>query len=582
MIRVNNKNFNIYDFDTQDSISARIAVDSKTIPKYIYKKGTEDDITTEDLLEVIINDAKENIDFDDFKKSISSKIPKNDFDIKKDILYIWISFNLKLEELSRINPIILDDVADRLVQQDYLTSKDEFDKIWKDKDNIKLKLRAEIDRHRIELKKYNDLFIKFSELKESIPYTNFITEKLTVSFNINTKLTLIEVFNTVVTNKNVPFVSYLNYYKILKNFIPSQDWSNESLSYMLLKVNSKISDEPSYINVIIAMSEEKLPECIFELIIDKTTVSKDILIERIISCIESLGNIIPDKYFNSYVFSDLVMMDNTFMSNMVTIDEFTKPTKKNAWIYMHFNHINTGLVKCSVIQKMVDFHDSEVKFLDKTVFKEGDPYIRIHITKAKTRQSIDTFQKMFSKLLVYYDGKYDEIKSEYVKYIPDFGTEVTSIVKKKKKKLDVENVFPKNYSRTCKNERMPTVISDKKAKKYIEQGRQVIRFPRDVMGDNPYNSDGVNPKNYACKNEKYQFPGLQKNKLENSEDYPFLPCCYVADQTARSGNYSAYYNNTQVESKIKKQQNLISTDKFLEPNKFGELSTEIIRWGNWI
>ena len=39
--------------------------------------------------------------------------------------------------------------------------------------------------------------------------------------------------------------------------------------------------------------------------------------------------------------------------------------------------------------------------------------------------------------------------------------------------------------------------------------------------------------------------------------------------------YLQYYFNEEVESKAKKQQNLILTDKFLDTNTFGELSQNI-------
>jgi len=584
MIQVNNKNFPTYDFDTEDSIVSRIAYNMKTKPIYIYKKEDEKhNIIAEDILEIIKKDGETNSDFNLFKNNNQSKFGK-DIDFKKDIVYIWIVYNKKLEELADINTIILEDIADRLFQEDYLNSKEEFEKVWKEKDNIKRKLNAEIENHSINVEKYGELFKFFDDIKENNVYTDFITEKFDVLFNINLNYTLIELFNKIIVNKVAPFATFKNYYKILKNFIPSVEWSETSDEYITLKVNTKTGEISEYTDVLLMLTTEKKLECVFSLSIDNDVVSKEIFIDRILSCINlqkidykniSENNIsgvfyFPNLKFNSYVFSDLVMLDPA-ISTLISIDEYTKPTKKNGWLYMHYNHINTGHISCSLLSKR-----ENDKNTDKKLFIEGEKYIRIHITKAKNKEAVLIFQKMFSKILSYYNLKYNEIVSIYKKYIPDFGEQKEIQTKSKTKKILSDEVFIKNYSRNCSPARKPTVISKEEKKEYKDY--EIMKFPRDENEDNKvkYKSDGVNQNYYICENEEYPFPGLQVNKLSNSDVFPFVPCCFKTDQKDKKGSvYRQYYFDEEVESKVKKQQNLILTDKFLDTNTFGELSQNI-------
>lgn len=586
MIQVNNKNFPTYEFDTEDSIISRIAYDMKTKPIYIYKKEDEKhNIVAEDMLEIIKKDGETNSDFNLFKNNNQYKFGKN-IDFKKDILYVWIVYNKKLKELADINTIILEDIGERLYEEDYLNSKEEFEKVWKEKENIKRKLNAEIENHSIKVQKYNDLFKFFDELKDDDNvYTDFTTENFDVFFNINLNYTLVELFNKIIVNKTVPFATFKTYYKILKNFIPSVDWTDTSNEYISLKVNTKIDGEvPEYTNVLLLLSPDKKLECVFSLSINNTIVSKQVFIDRILNSINinnisyknvSENNIsgvfyFPNINFNSYVFSDLVMLDPN-VSTLISIDEYSKATKKDGWLYINYNHIFTGNIKFTIMSK-----DKNIYKLDKKLFKEGEKYLRIHISFAKNKEAVLIFQKMFSKLLSYYNLKYNEIVNIYKKYIPDFEEEKIIKTSSKSEKILTDEVFIKNYSRNCSSARKPTAIQTEDLKEYKDY--EIMKFPRDDNKDNivKYKSDGVKQAYYICENKEFPFPGLQVNKLSNSDIFPFVPCCFKTDQNDKKDSiYRQYYFNEEVESKVKKQQNLILTDKFLDPNTFGELSQSI-------
>jgi hypothetical protein len=183
---------------------------------------------------------------------------------------------------------------------------------------------------------------------------------------------------------------------------------------------------------------------------------------------------------------------------------------------------------------------------------------------------------MFAKLLVIYGNKYNEIVEFYEQFIPNFA-EVEEIVEPMRKKtieVMAPEVFVKKYSRNCVKDKIPTIITDEQAQ---EETRPVMRFPREAQENEPhYPSDGRNPHYYICTNPEYPYPGLQHNKLDNKVDYPFVPCCFKTKQEGKKGGlYDMYFSNKKEETKEKKQQELIITNKFLDPDKYGNLPVNL-------
>jgi hypothetical protein len=143
---------------------------------------------------------------------------------------------------------------------------------------------------------------------------------------------------------------------------------------------------------------------------------------------------------------------------------------------------------------------------------------------------------------------------------------------------DPKNIAPEifnvpNYSRTCKDDRIPAIITEKEAE---TSDKHVMKFPRDKKDSSvEYPSDGVNQKYYVCNNPDFPYPGLQENNNENSKDYPFVPCCFAQPQTKKK-IWKHYFLGEELKSqKIKKQQDLIKTDKILESEKYGLLPQEL-------
>lgn len=619
MVRVNNKEIKTYQLDTRQSIITRISATLGTVPKYLYfpdglpeDPTTVDNIRVEDILQEIKNDAKESTTFSTFLKRVREKIPNN-MDIVKNILYPWLAYNTQLEKLSKMGSMILKQEADNFVDDGYFDDADDFVRFWKNlRKGVIYDIEKSIQNVQRDDKSTRKLYKTFQKIDDddALVHTDFTTDRVSIQFNLDLHdITLLEIFNHVILNETVPFVSVKNYFKILKDFIPPEEWATSEQDYLVVKVNSrqKTSDTKvkDYVDVKVSVQGEIGDEKVIASTKINTKsgyLSRDDFIQRFISIFQGLGEIkytnvlekevngnffFPQERINTYVFSDMVM-NNPLFSSLINIDESNKATKKDTasgqpWLHIIFNHPSTGRVSASFTQKQVDRADKTIRETDPELLIHGEPYISVRILRGRDRQSIEIFQLMLSKLLVIYNQEYNSIVEIYEQYIPEFGIVEEYEVPERKSKLELiaPDIFVKKYSRNCApSERMPTLLtSEKKANKYKKKGKQIMVFPRPKQEQEPhYPSDGTRQYYYVCTNPEYPYPGLQKNKLGNADDYPYVPCCFKYEQKDKvGGNYRKYFFNEITEQTDKRQQGLISTNKILNIEQYGNIPEKLDR-----
>jgi len=607
MVLVNGEEISVYKLDTEKTLLSRIAAHLDTLPRYVYglppnllKKDGE--IQAKNLLAVIKKDGKKSTDFAAFLAKNSDRL--GNLDLKKDVLYVWLVYNSQIESFSQYSPIFLEQFGQSLVDAGYFPTTKDFINFWKTgKEGILKELEREIRLEKSNSEKYTKLYETFEAIEDGLGYTDFKTERVILNMILDVKdVTILEIFNNLMLNETMPFAICKTYYKILKDFVPPEDWTGiKGEDNVKLKMHEKVLVDPAkhrdYTDVQIGVSgpigDEKV-DVTMKLITERGYLSRDQFIERFLAVFqhkisytsldetEVLGTFyFPQERINTYVFSDLVM-NNSLFSSLIDIDESRKATKKKTdstqpWLYIHFNHPACGHVTAAITQKIVDRSDSLMREEDPDIFPHGQPYIRVRV-KGRDRKSIEFFQEMFAKLLVIYNENYDQIVQIYEQYIPDFGViEEIEVPPLKQSDLAPE-IFVSNFSRYCSEARYPTIVSDKKAAKYEKQGKEIMVFPRNKPENGPfYASDGKNQHTYVCLNPEYPYPGLQVNtKLANSEEYPYLPCCFKNDQSSKAGGvYRNYYFSEEKESKDKKQQDLITTDKILGEDKYGTLPEEL-------
>lgn len=609
MVRFNRKNFTVYDLDTLDSIYSRIAGELKTLPKYLYfpngiptDTDAFKDIVVKDLLKKIRTHASKSIDFANLLEDLGPKLPSG-IDIQQDILYPWLAFNT---HVSKNGISYVEQFGDSLNQ--YFPNEKEFKNFWKKeraqiKNNLESRIEIDIETSKSTEKMYEE----FQDIENIYVSTDFQTEGVALDMVLNIKdISLMEMFNLLELNKHVPLATINQYYKILKNFIPNEDWVFTEEDVLVLKVCERLivnsADFKGYTDMKIAMVDEQIHAKV-KLKITKKNVNQKIFIDRTLKVFNmgdkiAIGSIdetevsgifyYPQSYFDSYVFSDLVMNDPIF-SHLISIDESEKATKRRSehsqpWIYIHFDHPSIGHVTASITQQFTIRGDEVLKTHDLQLFPIGKEYIRVKVTKAKDINSVNKFIEMLGKLLTLYSEKYNEIVEIYRQYIPNFGDveqgEVEDVDMTQLKNIAPE-VFGKNYSSTCTQERQPTIIDSDMVKQYESKGMQVMKYPRDVSNTGErYESDGVDQNYYVCENPDYQFPGLQNNKkMENFKTHPVVPCCYSTNQMTKP-RYRSYFGEKVSETRNKKQQDFIKTDKILGDDKFGVLPSNLLRLFN--
>jgi len=608
MVRVKGVDFETYELDTPESFSQRVANEFGTVPKYLYFPNGLDnfsevkEIDVKDILKKLKKNAKKSVDFSAFLNSIKPMLNKN-INIERDILHVWLAYNKVMEKLP---PDEIKKIGQQFVQKDYFPSDINFENFWNTREVVKNTLNNDILMNSEMVKIQTNIYNHLNEV-EGIPSTDFKTDHVKLDIKLDLPDTsLLELFNYIVTGRQLPFATCKQYYKILKDFIPPDEWS-ESTDNLLLKVSEKEVVNPlkydDYNNVLIR-DENDILYASMKLSIIKGNVTREQFIDRLLSSFELSSPITysedretetagtfyyPQERINPYILSDLIMNDPLF-SYLINTDESSRATKKKSdksipWLYIYFNHPIVGKITASITQKIVQWNDPVIKEADSEIFPIGSPYIRIR-AKGRDRESIEIFRIILSKLFEIYAEKHNDISDIYQQYLPPkvfenyFGVEEEEVEEVDMNRLQnvAPEVFVKKYSRRCKKEKMPTAIPAERVEEFTSNGQQVMKFPRDRdETKQKYPSDGVNQHYYVCTNPVFPFPGLQKNTLANSEDYPYVPCCFTTDQTKKP-IYQHYFGGKELKlDRGKTQQDLIKTDKILGPDKYGDLPEDLFR-----
>jgi hypothetical protein len=593
-MKVNGKKIKIYQLDNINTIIQRIASDKKTLSKYLYfpeeipTKNTEN-IIVEDIVQ-IINNYSDDITFSDLYTEIKDKLEQNNLSLETDILPLFLLLNKTLSETdddSMLGSLLL------AIQQelDNLKIKVDISDLYKKQENFIIELENNKNKLKKLVKTQNELFEQFENIQEGINFTQFYLEKSSMDLELNFEnIGIMEIFNQLQLNKNVPFATINNFYKIYKQSIPSPDWNLSLDNTIIIKVLNKNAINPNYDDYtnafIILDKQENNDKIIIGITLNITgqNISKEDYINRILSIFNTDIKIIKEKEnkvngvfylplqkMNKYIFSDLVM-NNPLFSSMMVIDEHTKASKSKDSVYIHFYNESIGELTASITEKLANKNDADIRKKDKKIFPENKNYIRIKVTKAQNQQAIILFQNIISKLFAIYNNLTNEIIQYYKKFIPTFSEHYGQIKKTKEKeeitskKLKLKDIVPElfisGYPKRCPKQ--PTIIEDDEVEDAIKDGYQVMTFPK------PNNNFNLEPKNYICEYKTHVYPGLRDNPLENKEQIPFLPCCYEKDQTEKKGSYyRQYFFDEEPETKKNIQQDSYITNKILPNNGSG-------------
>lgn len=322
---------------------------------------------------------------------------------------------------------------------------------------------------------------------------------------------------------------------------------------------------------------------------------------------------IPNQKLNKYIFSDMIM-NNPIFSQFMSIDESAKASKKKNNIYVYFKHPNTGEVTVNITEKSVNVSETAIRKtrtklgkLGIDLFPDNSYFIRIKVSRASNTDSVILFQQLLAKIFVLYNQEEDSIAAYYKKFIPEFGiikeedsdqeediekpqTKKRKYAKKQEKvgkegkegkeekllnelKNKAPELFVQGYAKECLKK--PNIVSNEDLEEILEQGLQVMTFPKADSGYEQFN--------YVCNHPEHKYPGLRVNKTESKDIFPFVPCCYTTDHSKKKGSiYRHYYYGEELPEKKEEGQTreLIVTNKILNYEGTGILPNNLLNFLN--
>jgi len=455
------------------------------------------------------------------------------------------------------------------------------------------------------------------EKLEGIPFTDFIIEDniVKLKLDIPEQFSILDIFNLIVLNSEVQFASCSGFYKIFGDFIPAEHWiRNKSLEKIVLYINKqriikkKEKEERIKDDEIIRDEEEEEEELFgdFEgeevLIITKKTkemilqekeqkrreneydssfikviiekdftvifdydvfsIKKQVLFDNFFGIFQNEIPILeeenvsikgvfdfPNKNLNKTVLCDLILMDPIFENYITLVENKSIPKSKTT---LYFYHESTGEITASIIEQKDDKYKDYDKDEDDEYYSQNS-YIRVHILKCKSFESVNNFQFILSRLMELYYKKFNDIAKFYKLYIPTFQD--TTKKTKKNEKADVKSKqlekieptlfikgryirnmcqeYPLNIDKDYDNytehiEKGKPLDPDNIYKKFLDEKKDILVFPKKEI-------KGYSPRRYICDTEKNRklkkiYPGMKENKMKNKSIFKYLPCCFKTRQ----------------------------------------------------
>jgi hypothetical protein len=613
MVRINGKfQVVVQDLDTQQTFITKLAAEMKTLPMYLYFKDGIPDITAlhdkdtnievEDLLTTIRTTDVSESNLVSFLKELQTKIANNKLykpNFVFDILTPVIAYNKNLsnipDDFQQTYSLLYEEV---LKKDKTFEVKQSIYDIWEKRKDTISQITNAIKQNDMKVKSLMKVYKKFYDVEEGVNYTDFELERVNFEFSIDIiNMSIMEIFNQIQLDPTVPFASINNTFKILKDFIPSEDWSVYLETAIVFKVLQKANiadytyeDFSDAVLAILNGPEGDIVSVGMTLETSAGYLSREKLIERLLEIIKGVGKItiknikeqyvngvfyIPNRTMNKNVLADLVM-NNPIFSSLLATDESDKATKKKGnSLYLYFNHPLTGNMTINITEKVSVKGDIFLRGKNiKKDFPYGSTYVRVKVTSAKNIASVILFQNILSKLFVVYDQEYVDVVKFYKTFIPNFAEKSDKTVYVPPPNLKLKDIAPevfvKGYPPKCPHQ--PTVIEDDEVETAVSEGKVVMRYPKD-------SNEGFAQRNYVCNHKLAIYPGLRNNQLGNKDIVPYLPCCYTKSHEDKKGSiYRHYYYGEELRTKMNVgQQDLIITNKFVPKDKYGTLPDDITK-----
>lgn len=555
-MRLNGKNFTIFSTDTIQTIVSRIAAKYDTLPEWLIfspqlpeSKEELQDINVLDFLAKVRGSSSLDLPSPPFPENITLE----------EITDVFIATNSLLENAApnRLS-ILLTSLTGKLYKDP--------ETIWRNRGAIIGGLSKKIRKNKTE----SQLLSQKAEQLESIysvPYTDIEVDKVQFTADFGQyDGTLLDLFNSAVPDKNVPYITCTTskpMYKVYREFQTNPEWLSLRLNnVMLFKVNTEISlREFSGVNkykhftsAAMAITDSGRLVCTMDAEVGgERCVSKSVFLERVMSTIPHLRQpilkdnlilshfVFPSQCFDPVIFSDMIMM-NEVLNKFVVIDEFARASRTTT---------NSAYVK------RLDGDGASSLILKQTTYsgefglkRAGEWYV---LCRMRTRGDVEakSMRLLLSKLISVYNDEYPKIVDEYKQEIGSLFVSTlcsgasTKRVRKIKglkglRAIEPEIFYP-TFTRKCTNP--PVVVNNRE-----DTQNQVMLFP--TKGEVGRDGVPVTPRLYTCATDTHKYIGLRDNDLPNNDIFPYVPCCFARDQFTRVGSgYRAYFFGEKLEYK---------------------------------
>ena len=284
---------------------------------------------------------------------------------------------------------------------------------------------------------------------------------------------------------------------------------------------------------------------------------------------EIKGNyIFPCTSFHTLVISDMIMNDPMF-SSFMTVDESRYAYKKKGGlslrVFLAEEEINCTLTSLNRAQ-----NEDYVRMIPVYRLPQNGNFIRLYVKHAKNINILPVFINLFSRLLTYYHTKVDQIVAVYKQYKCDVRSSIVSPDCVQPEKIEISDleIHTNSYKRQCQH--MPSVtginVDESKEVRVDENQTSKMTFP---LSNNSLIDKNIPKHSYSCENTA-GFPhiGLQVNKLENKEIYPYVPCCFKSPQNTKNSALKLYMDGVDPRMIEKKEQQTVRMKKgFVGPNE---------------
>lgn len=401
------------------------------------------------------------------------------------------------------------------------------------------------------VKEFSDISKKIVHHKP-VEEKDFRVEREARLSTVNSGVGLLEMFDSIQTSKEIPFVALQiggrNLFKSYSRIPPPQIWLNGrggledfgTGDVMLMKVLSFPSSEFSENNPTQMRRIDKFYDEVIWTPDSSSVVKQNVLVDVTVRPGMTYSQI-QKRVTDSFLGVDIVF-ENTRTSAVKAVyyvydlkykrAEFVDMLLRDPLISKIFYSnevLSTTLAKNRFYvyydpMQLRDTTSASVAFLPSGS-KSTD--LKVRIARAKSEGEISAFNSLFLSVLKMYEENLGKITKLYEKFIPP-NMRIKEKIKKGKEDEELRNIvslrraqpelFSKKYSKQCTA--AVSILTKKQVRTLKRKGQEnrVLEYPE---GSGMF---------FGCNSKKHKnhiYPGLRFNVRPFSEKYEFVPCCYT-------------------------------------------------------